>query len=230
MDVTVRQLGLVPFEDCWKIQKEAQANLVSGTGENLLLLCQHPPIVTLGRSTKEEHIGNSREFLAAAGIPVFDIERGGSITYHGPEQLIVYPILNLTFWKRDVHWYMRQLEEVIIRTLRDFELVGTRIEGRTGVWVDDGQKASKIAFIGVRISRWCTMHGFSINLSRCAERFESFNPCGLGAIDITSIEEMRKSNVSVESVENSVLDAFEAVFRIDPSPDSATLMRPVVRN
>ena len=161
--------------------------MVAGEAEDLLIICSHPPVITCGSSTKDEHLYTSSDLLAKEGIEVLKVERGGSITYHGPEQIVCYPILNLSRHRKDVDWYMRSLEEVVIKTLEEFEITGVRVQGKTGVWISDSEK---IAFSGVRISRWCTFHGLSLNVEPCAHRFAAMNPCGLGAITVTSIAEV----------------------------------------
>lgn len=215
MHLNIHRLGLIDFEECWALQRKAQNDLISGTGGDQLYVCRHPPVVTLGRSTHADHIGNARELLAKEKISLVEIERGGSITYHGPEQIVAYPIIDLHQHKRDVAWYMRQLEEVIIQTLKSFSVEGIREANKTGVWIVGSGGAAKIAFIGVRISRWCTMHGFSINLEPCSDRFRSFNPCGLGSIDIVSLAELIDTNVSFSQFEDCLIETFVKLFKFD---------------
>ena len=182
---------------------------MQGAQSDTILLCSHPPVITTGTSTKPEHLTTPAEILTAQGVPLVPIGRGGSVTYHGPEQLVAYPIIDLKNHKTDVGWYMRSLEEVIILTLRDFQIAGFRIPEKTGVWVRDD---AKIAFIGVKISRWCTYHGVSINVRPCAERFSLINPCGLGSIQVTSLHEECDSKPTVEEVAARFKDNFATVF------------------
>lgn len=153
-------------------------------------------MITVGRSGKEQNLLMTPSQLATKGVSYFQIDRGGDITYHGPGQIVGYPILDLNQHRRDVGWYMRSLEEVIMRFLAQFSVVSTRRDGRTGVWTGSGQgdnlPTRKIASVGVRISRWCTMHGFSVNVLDCHEGFSLINPCGFTDIEVTSIEEERK--------------------------------------
>ena len=210
--IELQRLGLVEYSAAWELQKELQQKLIAGHDCESLILCSHPAVITVGRSTKPEHLILSREDLTARGIQVFDVERGGSVTYHGPEQLIAYPILNLTNRKKDVGWYMRQLEEVVIRTLKIFTVEGLRLEGKTGVWVERSGVPAKIAFIGVRISRWCTLHGLSINVEPCQKQFGLINPCGLGDIQIVSLRELIE-DFTPEKVEATFIKAFCDVFQ-----------------
>lgn len=167
-----------------------------------MILCSHPPVITCGTSTERDHI-------KLPEIASIKVERGGSVTYHGPEQLIAYPILNLHNFKSDVGWYMRSLEEVVIQTLHSFNLKAMRIIGCTGVWTAPRQK---IAFIGVKLSRWCSFHGLSINLYRCRDRFSAILPCGFSDIEITSLEEQTGSYTERRLIEAAFVDAFLKVF------------------
>ena len=211
-ELEVQRLGLIPYDECWELQKKLQADLVAGNGKETLLVCKHQPVFTLGRSTKNEHVFTSKEDLQALGYSVFEVERGGSITYHGPEQLIIYPIIDLTKKKKDVHWYMRTLEDVAIKTLAEFDILSERIEGKTGVWVSIDETPAKIAFIGVRISRWKTMHGLSINLEDCSQHFNLIDPCGLGAVRITSLSEIKKQIPDYTKIEASLIQNFVKTF------------------
>lgn len=192
INLIVQDLGLTNFSEVWELQRKLQSELIAGTGEDHLILCEHTPVITIGRSAKKsateyQNLLVDRGELQRAGIEIFEIERGGDITYHGPGQLVGYPVLNLSSRRKDVGWYMRSLEEIIIQTMRDFGLNGIRISGRTGVWVSE---TLKIASIGIRISRWCTMHGFSLNLFDQSAGFSYINPCGFSAVKMTSFEEL----------------------------------------
>lgn len=172
-----------------------------------LIVCSHPPVITIGRSGSIDNLLISAEQLRAEGIELFEIERGGDITYHGPEQVILYPIINLAKKRRDVGWYMRTLEEVVIKTLSQFGVIGARIEGKTGVWIvpTSGEPPRKISSIGVRLSRWCSMHGVAVNILPCVQQFKFIHPCGMPGTVITSVfEEQKKlsySNLMVEDLE-----------------------------
>lgn len=182
----VLELGLKPYREVWDLQKKLQAELIAGTGEQTLIICEHSPVITLGTSAEASNVLAREDELKTHGIEVIKIERGGDVTYHGPGQLVAYPILNLNYYRRDVDWYLRQLEQIIIDTLADCGVTGMRIPGKTGVWTSD---TKKIASIGVRLSRWCTMHGLSLNVQDCSVGFNLINPCGFRDIEMTSLEQ-----------------------------------------
>ncbi len=205
----VRILGLVDYQLTLELQRTLHQQLVDNQICDTLILCSHNPVITCGTSTAEEHLLASEELLRAQGIQLHKVERGGSATYHGPEQVVCYPIVNLKHHKTDVDWYMRSLEEVVIRTLRDFGVTGVRIPGKTGVWIDEH---CKIAFSGVRISRWCTRHGFSLNVDSCQEQFNAINPCGLGNIRVVSLNELRSVSIALDDVTEGVVSHFIETF------------------
>lgn len=205
----VYDLGAIDYQKALELQRHYHRKLIDGAQDDLLLVCSHPPVFTCGTSTEESHLFTSPQELAAQGTPLVRVERGGSVTYHGPEQSIFYPIIDLKKHKTDVGWYMRSLEEVIIRTLAEYSIEGRRIAGKTGVWIDDN---SKIAFSGVRISRWCTLHGFALNVLPCADRFRSINPCGLGDIKVVSIAELSSKPAHVPEANQMLLQHFCEIF------------------
>jgi lipoate-protein ligase B len=209
----IYDLGRIDFFKALELQRHYHQKVIQGTQGDLLLGCTHEPVFTCGTSTLDEHLYSSLEELAMQGTPVVKIERGGSVTYHGPEQAIVYPIINLHHHRTDVGWYMRSLEEVAIRTLSEFGITGIRIPGKTGVWIDDN---SKIAFSGVRISRWCTLHGLSLNVLDCSRAFSAINPCGLGPITVTSIAQLAPGTTpTVQDVLARLMAHFMAVFEYE---------------
>lgn len=231
LPLELRQLGVVPFKQAWDAQRALQKELTSGAIPDQLLLCEHPPTVTLGTGAKPENLLVSEQELKARGISLYNIERGGDITYHGPGQLVAYPIIDLNRRKkRDVHWYMRALEEVIIQTVGTFGGVVGRCEGRTGVWTQtpdnvnesDPSARRKIASLGVRISRWCTLHGVALNVRDCRAGFSLMHPCGLHGIEMTSLQDLLGPEFqgSVESVGAVFAEKFAALFRFELSPCS----------
>ncbi len=205
----IYDLGKIEYTKALELQRHYHKKVIDGSQGDLLLVCSHPPVYTCGTSTLPEHLYKSPEELQARGATLAHVERGGSVTYHGPEQAIIYPIIDLHNHRTDVGWYMRSLEEVAIRTLSDHGIVGIRVPGKTGVWINE---SSKIAFSGVRISRWCTIHGLSLNVLSCADRFALINPCGLGAITIASIEELCPTAPSVQQVLERMIAHFTEVF------------------
>jgi lipoyl(octanoyl) transferase len=205
----VYDLGIIEYQKALELQRHYHKKVIDGSQGDVLLACSHEPVYTCGTSTLDEHIYKTPEEIRYSGASVVNIERGGSVTYHGPEQAIIYPIINLHHHRTDVGWYMRSLEEVALRTLGDFGIEGMRIPGKTGVWINED---SKIAFSGVRISRWCTLHGLSLNVRRCAERFSLINPCGLGQITVTSIEDATGATPNLRAVLELMMGHFMQVF------------------
>lgn len=224
----VVNLGVCSYGETWALQKKLQQALIRGEGQDTLLICEHQAVITSGTSTKDESLLSSPEALNRNQIEFFDIERGGDITYHGPGQLVGYPIINLANKRRDVHWYMRGIEEAIIRSLAHFEVHSERINGRTGVWTQGvdpaGQTpARKIASIGVRISRWCSMHGFALNVLDQSAGFSHILPCGFNDIVVSSMEQelrwqglVRTRSFSVAEVAPVVVSKFCEVFGYIP--------------
>ncbi len=182
-------------------------------GDTLLLL-EHPPIITLGVKTRQgpKHIVASEDELARQGVVVHDTGRGGDVTYHGPGQLVGYPIFDLKPDRCDVHQYVRDLEEVLIVALREFGIDGVRVKGLSGVWVGEPDRERKIAAIGVRISRWITSHGFALNVATNLEHFQLIVPCGIADRGVTSMEVELGSPVATAAVESALVRAFESVF------------------
>lgn len=205
----IYDLGRIDYVKALELQRHYHKRVIEGLQEDVLLACSHDPIITRGTSTLDEHLYKSPSELAELGNPVVQVERGGSVTYHGPEQAILYPILNLHHHRTDVGWYMRSLEETIIRTIAEYGITGIRIPGKTGVWVDEN---SKIAFSGVRISRWCTLHGLSLNVLPCANRFATINPCGLGDIRVVGVAELTDTPPTVQEVLTRLIAHFIEVF------------------
>jgi len=210
----VAHLGLRPYREVWELQKSLQQALIDNDGEEMLILCEHQPVITMGKSAKKENILCSSEELAAKGVEVFEIERGGDVTYHGPGQLVGYPILDLNRHRRDVHWYMRGLEEVLINALAKFDINGRRLDGKTGVWVRDNgdSRYMKIASMGVRLSRWVTLHGFALNVGDCSFGFNLINTCGFRSDEMTWMERAAGKPVAMESVGAAVKEAFWGFF------------------
>lgn len=184
--------------------------------KNQLFFVEHPHVYTLGRSG---HMGNllaNEEFLQRIEATFVQTNRGGDITYHGPEQLVGYPILDLENFKTDIHWYMRSLEEIIIRTLADFGLTSSRSKGETGVWLDTGTaNARKICAMGVKASRWVTIHGFALNVNPDMRYFDYIVPCGIRDKAVTSMEMELGKKVSMDQVKKTVLKHFEEVFEAE---------------
>lgn len=189
----VVRLGLQPYARALEIQREvARARITGAIAEDVLLLVEHPPVVTLGRSAKDAHLVTSREALAARGVELYEVERGGDVTFHGPGQLVGYPVVDLKRHRQDLHWYLRQVEESLIRALAPFGVQGTRNPGFTGVWVErDAAGAAhasrKLASIGVHARNWVTWHGFALNVHTDLSYFDLMVPCGIQGVTMTSV-------------------------------------------
>jgi lipoyl(octanoyl) transferase len=210
----VRRLGRVDYGAALELQAKLVEERRRGEIGDTLLLLEHPPVITLGVKTrgKPTNIIASPEALAAEGVSVFETGRGGDITYHGPGQLVGYPIMDLRPDRCDVHRYVRDLEEALILAIRSFGILGGRVKGLTGVWVGPPQREEKIAAIGVRISRWVTSHGFALNVSTDLRHFRLIVPCGIADRGVTSIERVIGRPVAMRDVEDAVVRAFDVVF------------------
>lgn len=211
--VEVRILGVVPYRDGLELQEHLVARRRSEEIPDQLLLLEHPPVVTLGTSAHREHLLLSPEELEKQGIGLFEAGRGGDVTYHGPGQLVGYPILRLPSHRRDLHGYLRDLEEVLIRALRELGVEGYREPGYTGVWTKQG----KVAAIGVRVSSgWITSHGFALNVGPTPDGFRAIVPCGIANRPVTSVEEVLHQTVGMEEVIPLVVKHFGEVFELEP--------------
>lgn len=207
----VEQLGLVDYAETLDLQQAKVAQRQAGEILDTLLLLEHPHVYTLGRNARRENLLASVEWLAARGAQVFETDRGGDVTYHGPGQLVGYPILDLTQHRRDISWYMRSVEEVLIRTARDFGIETGRSPGAPGVWVGN----DKLAAMGVHLARWVTSHGFALNVNTDLRYFEWIVPCGLHDKGVTSLAKLLGRPVSMETVTASVVRHFGTVFGLD---------------
>jgi lipoyl(octanoyl) transferase len=180
----VGDLGTMPYAEALALQRAtARARIAGEIAEDLLLLVEHPPVVTLGRSTKERHLLASPALLAARGVELFEVERGGDVTFHGPGQLVGYPIVDLKRHKRDLHWYLRQVEEALIRAVAPLGIVAERNPGLTGVWTS----GRKLASIGVHARDWVTWHGFALNVTTDLGYCDLRVPCGIESVELTSV-------------------------------------------
>ena len=207
--IIIHDLGKRPYQEVWDYQKEIQAKRIAGEIEDTFLMVEHEPVYTLGKNANENHLLQSRD----QSVDVFNIERGGDITFHGPGQLVGYPILDLSNYKKSVSWYMRTLEKIIIDTDSEFGIEAKRIEGLTGVWVGD----EKIAALGVRIRRWVTMHGFSINVNTDLTFYDGIIPCGIFDHGITSMEQLLCRPQNIEKVKKVVRSKFGYYFILGES-------------
>jgi lipoyl(octanoyl) transferase len=193
-------LGLIGYAEACALQKRVEAARKAGAIEDVLLLCEHPHVITQGRSGKREHLLASDHVLRQKGVEYYETSRGGDITYHGPGQIVAYPILNLGAIRRDVVWYVRMLEEAMIRATAEFGITAERVPGKTGIWVRAGYTEEKLAAIGVHISRWVTSHGLAYNRSTDLRYFDLIVPCGIADRRATSLEKLLGRQVEQKEV------------------------------
>jgi len=235
-EIVVCHLGRVPYERAWALQEQIQDRLVAakraspperadlseradplGRLPHVLLLLEHPPVYTIGKSGDADHLLVSEERLEALGASFHRIGRGGDVTYHGPGQLVGYPLLDLDRFFTDLGRYLRTLEEIVIRACAAYDVTGTRVEGRTGVWVgpDERGPERKICAMGVRCSRWVTMHGFALNVTTDLDYFDHIVPCGIADRGVTSLVEEADETPSVEAVRGPVVRHVAECFGAD---------------
>jgi len=209
----VIEAGLVPYGEALDRQRQLAADRIAGRlDHDVLLLLEHPPVVTLGRNSHAAHL------LQPAGIEVFEVERGGDVTFHGPGQLVGYPILDLSAYKRDLHWYLRTLEQALIEALGYLDIPAERNPGYTGVWT----RGKKIASIGIHVKQWVTWHGFALNVATDLADFDRIVPCGIPGVVMTSVEKEQgagsREQLWQESV-GAVVKGFETAFGVDSHPE-----------
>jgi lipoyl(octanoyl) transferase len=220
-------LGLIGYAEAYALQKRIVAARKADAIEDVLLLCEHPHVITQGRNGKREHLLASENVLRQKGVEFFETSRGGDVTYHGPGQIVGYPILNLAAIRRDVVWYVRMLEEVMIRASSDFGVLATRETGKTGIWVSPNVAAAdrrgrfvslateKLGAIGVHISRWVTSHGFAYNVSTDLRFFDLIVPCGIADRKATSLEKLLGRKVDSPEVAARLKAHFGEVFGLE---------------
>jgi lipoyl(octanoyl) transferase len=231
-ELLVVDLGLVEYGAAWELQRRVAAARKAAAIPDVLLLCEHPHVITLGRSGKISNLRVPGEMLRRMGVSFFETNRGGDITYHGPGQLVGYPILNLGEIRRDVAWYVRSLEEAMIRATAEFGVASKRESGRTGVWVDvvassadeegkeveeveEAKDEEKLAAIGVHLSRWVTSHGFAYNVSTDLRYFDLIVPCGIAGKRATSLEKLLGRRVEMKEVAPRIAAHLGEIFGLD---------------
>jgi len=226
-EVNYRDLGLITYKEAWDLQEELHKEIVDiklanrnesdqRPTHNYLLFCEHPHVYTLGKSGKDANLLINESQLKENKAEYFHINRGGDITYHGPGQLVGYPILDLENFFTDIHKYLRYLEEAIILTLKEYRIESGRIKGLTGVWLDseNPMRARKIAAFGVRCSRWVTMHGFAFNINTDLNYFGNIVPCGINDKAVTSLEKELGKRIEMEEVKTKVKQHLAELFDI----------------
>lgn len=207
---TLFRPGLTPYRDARRMQEHLATSVREG-GDPALILLEHPPVYTLGVRARPEHLLFDPELFDEIGAEVHQTDRGGDVTFHGPGQVVGYPILNLRRYGKGPVWYVRSLEAALIDTLSSFGIVGDRAEGRPGVWVG----GAKIAAIGVRISRGVTMHGFALNVNTDLSYFDHIVPCGLSDIQVTSMERLTGERLEMDTVADQVASAVATTFDLE---------------
>lgn len=210
-ELTYSDLGKIDYKEAWDLQYEILKLRLTRKINDVLLLLEHPHTYTLGKTADIKNLVSDEAELNKNEISVFNIDRGGDITYHGPGQVVGYPIIDLSEWQKDTHKYLRALEEVIIKTLSNYGIIGSRNSDYTGVWIDN----RKIAAIGIKVSRWITMHGFAFNVNTDLSRFNGIIPCGIKDKEVTSLKNEIGSSIEVEEVKLILLNAFREVFNYD---------------
>ena len=209
----VSDLGSVAYDHALELQRAvARARISGAIAEDVLLLVEHPPVVTMGRSAKQHHLLAPPELLAARGVELFEVERGGDVTFHGPGQLVGYPIIDLKRHKRDLHWYLRQVEEALIRAVAPLGIAAERSSGQTGVWT----QGRKLASIGVHARDWVTWHGFALNVTTDLSYFDLMVPCGIAEVEMTSVSREVGMRPDLDArVRRRVIAGFESTFDLD---------------
>jgi lipoate-protein ligase B len=213
-ELLVLNLGERSYAEVLAFQRDAAARRITGEiDQDVLVLVEHPPVVTLGRKKADNKLPVSEDYLRSRGIELFEVERGGGVTFHGPGQLVGYPIFDLQRHKLDLHWYLRQVEEALIRTLADYEILGERSVGFTGVWTG----GRKIASIGVHARSWVTWHGFALNVTTDLSYFNVMTPCGIDGVVMTSMHrEQPERSMTVDDVAMDAAKQFAELFDLTP--------------
>lgn len=220
-EVFFKDWGRMPYKSAWDLQEQWMAEKIAlkkehKQPENHLIFVEHNPVFTLGKNGNEQNVLMPKEQLAALGIDYFHINRGGDITFHGPGQIVGYPIIDLEQFKTDLGWYLRGLEDVIIFTLAEYGIKGDRSPGETGVWIDPDKKGfeRKICAMGIRCSRWVTMHGFAFNINTSLHYFDYIIPCGIQNKKVTSLQKELGQSIDEEEVKEKLRNNFEKVFNV----------------
>ena len=225
----ILDLGLIDYEECYTTQRETVARRKLGEIGDTLMLAEHNNVFTVGRTGGKGNLLANEVYLRQKGIKVLNIDRGGDITFHGPGQLVVYPIIELKEKWRDLHKYMRNLEDVVIKFLKRYSVRSRREPGRTGVWAS----GKKVASIGIGVSNWVTYHGLSININPDLEFFDMIYPCGLRGVKMASLKSLCREDISIEEAKDAILSDFDSVFNsggIYFVPTYSSPLRPSGRN
>jgi lipoyl(octanoyl) transferase len=213
-EVTLIQTGTSDYREMWDLQNQLHQSVVNNSNEQYLILTEHKPVITIGKTGSKNNLLANPEWLKKQNIEVIENDRGGDITFHGPGQIVGYPILNLAKFKKDIHWYLRAIEDVIIKSLGELGLTAERQEKLTGVWIEN----RKICAIGVKTSRWVTMHGFALNVLTNLDYFKMIVPCGINDKGVTSISHELGNTIDLNQVINILVSNFQDIFRVKIVP------------
>ena len=205
----VENWGLIDYEEAWARQMELVKSVQEKRDRNVLVLCQHPTVITIGKNGTSKNVIANSNFLNMMGVKVIDIDRGGDVTLHNPGQIVGYPIFNLSSYKEDLHWFLREIEQAIIDLLSVYNIESERVGGMTGVWVESKRK---ICAMGMHCSRWVTYHGFALNVNNNLREFDYIVPCGLEDKGVTSIENETGTVIVLDNVVNECIKSFEKHF------------------
>lgn len=210
MKCKILNTGITYYRDCYNLQKQLHAEVKNNGIDNHIIITEHYPVITIGRSGSRKDLLVSEEFLKSKNIEIIETDRGGDITYHGPAQIVMYPIIDLKRHFKDVHKYLRYLEDIISALLKENNIEGFRIEGKTGVWTKQG----KIASIGIGVSGWITFHGIALNVNCDLTPFNWINPCGFKDIKVTSMEQISDDKIDKEHIKSRLIDLFCEKFNL----------------
>ena len=205
----IQDWGLIDYLEAWERQKQIASDIIKNRNRNVFVVCEHPTVITVGRAGKQENILLPTKFLESKGINVVYNDRGGDVTLHNPGQLVGYPIFNLYDYKTDLHWFLREIENAIIELLASFNIMGERVEGLTGVWIE---RERKICAIGLHCSQWVTSHGFALNVCNNLNEFNYIVPCGIQKKGITSISKELGTEIDFTIVKQKCIEVFEKRF------------------
>lgn len=208
--ILIEDWSLIPFREAWSRQEAYVRDIQKGVRPSTLILCEHPPVLTIGREGGEQNVKIDPSLLASQGIEMIPINRGGDITAHNPGQLIGYPLFNLSEYREDLHWFLRSIEDIIMQVLEEHGIASGRVEGKTGVWIEEERK---ICAIGLHCSRWVTSHGFALNVNNDLSIFDWIIPCGIPDKEVTSIHRELGKNIDMEDLKEKCRKAYIEYFR-----------------